>query len=79
MAPAAAAVAASILTATLMTPNTAFLTAELDKRDVAHAQDLQRVRSEIAYWERQQRAVSRDTMDTARTIQLLAQRVSSQD
>ena len=72
--PAAAAVAASLLTAVLMSPSEAWLTAELEKRDRAHEMDLQRVHSEIAYWERQQRAATRETMDTARTIQLLAQK-----
>ena len=72
--PAAAAMAASILTAVLMSPSEAWLTAELEKRDRAHEMDLQRVHSEKAYWERQQRAASRETMDTARTIQLLAQK-----
>src|SRR5262249_48102157 len=72
--PAAAAVAASILTAVLMSPSQAWVNAELEKRDRAHEMDLQRVHSEIAYWERQQRAASRETMDTARAIQLLAQK-----
>jgi anti-sigma factor RsiW len=82
LAPAASALAASILTAVFLSAAAsgpsrpadvqAWLAAELEKRDKAHEMDLQRVRSEIAYWERQQRAVSRETMDTARTLQLLA-------
>jgi anti-sigma factor RsiW len=84
LAPAASALAASILTVMLMSPRPAnlaqpadvqaWLAEELDKRDKAHEMDLQRVQIEIAYWERQQRAVSRETMDTARTIQLLAKK-----
>jgi hypothetical protein len=76
-APAAAALAASILTATLMAPNEQWLAAELEKRDRAHEMDLLRVRSEIAYWEGQQQAVSRDTLDTARAVQVLAQQYRS--
>ena len=81
-APAAAAVAASILTAALMSPpSEAWLQAELAKRDQAHEMDLQRVRSEMAvayeYWERQQRVVSRETLDTARAVQLLAEKYRS--
>jgi anti-sigma factor RsiW len=76
-APAAAAVAASVLTAVLMSPTQAQFAAELEKRDQAHQMDLERVRSEIAYWERQQRAVSRESLDTARAVQLLADRYRS--
>jgi anti-sigma factor RsiW len=52
------------------------LAAGLDERG---RQAMQRAQSEMDYWERQQRAVSRGTLDTARTIQLLAQKVSSED
>jgi anti-sigma factor RsiW len=47
--------------------------------DEQRRQALQRAQSEMDYWERQQRAVSRGTLDTARTIQLLAQRIPSED
>jgi anti-sigma factor RsiW len=84
--PAFAAVAASILTAVLMSPggvespNTAqSWLAELDKRDQAHSQDLLRLRTELALLERQQKLSSRDTLDTARSIQLLAQKLPSGD
>jgi hypothetical protein len=40
---------------------------------------LQQAQSEMDYWERQQRAVSRATLDTARTIQQLAQKMPSED
>lgn len=52
------------------------LAAGLDER---RRQALQQAQSEMDYWERQQRAVSRGTLDTARTIQLLAQQVPSED
>jgi anti-sigma factor RsiW len=83
--PALAAVAASILTAVLMLPSESpataqsWLAAELDKRDQAHNQDLLRLRTELALLESRQRLSSRDTLDTARSIQLLAQKLSTGD
>ena len=80
--PAFAAVAASILTVMLMTPSAgpsrdqAWLAAELSKRDAAHAQDMQRL---VDYWEGQKRAVRRENMETARTLQMLAQKLPSGD
>jgi hypothetical protein len=78
--PALAAVAASILTAVLMSPSVAespdaaqsWLAAELDKRDQAHNQDLLRLRTELTLLESRQRLATRDTLETARNIQLLA-------
>ena len=76
--PAVAAVAASILTAVLMSPaavdpsHTAQWVAELQKRDQAHGQDLQRLQSALAYLESQQRLARIDTLETAKNIQLLA-------
>lgn len=85
--PAVAAVAASILTAVLMSPAAvesprnaqSWLAAELVKRDQAHDEDLQRLRSALAYLESQQRLATRDTLDTARSIQLLAKKLPSGD
>lgn len=76
--PAAAAVAASILTAMLMSPAPAeprdqsWLAAELQKRDQAYGQDLQRLQGALDYLESQQRVATRGTMETARNLQLLA-------
>jgi anti-sigma factor RsiW len=85
--PAVAAVAASILTVMLMAPPSvepspgaqSWLAAELQKRDQAHAEDVQRLRSEIDYWERQRLRASREEKETARAIQMLAQRLPSGD
>jgi anti-sigma factor RsiW len=76
-APAAAALAASVLTAALMSPTQARFEAELEKRDQAHQMDLEGVRREIAYWEKQQRAVSRESLETAAAVQVLAGRYLS--
>ena len=70
LAPALSAVAASIITAMLMTPASTsndkeWLAAELSKRDQAHA-------AEVAYWESQQLAAKKENMEMARSIQLLA-------
>jgi hypothetical protein len=52
------------------------LAAGLDER---RRQALQQAQSEMVYWERQQRAASRGALDTARTIQLLAVKMPSEE
>jgi anti-sigma factor RsiW len=81
--PAFAAVAASVLTVMLMSPSgqasqsdQAWLAAELSKRDQAHAQDVQRL---IDFWESRNRAAKRENMATAKTLEVLAQRLPSGD
>jgi hypothetical protein len=51
-----------------------WLADELNKRDQAHAKEIQRVRGEIAYLNAYQRAVERETWQNASSIQLLADR-----
>jgi hypothetical protein len=51
-----------------------WLAGELNKRDEAHAKEIQRVRGEIAYLDAYQRAVERETWQNASSIQLLADR-----
>jgi hypothetical protein len=70
LAPAGSAVAASIITVLLMAPPAAVS---------AHSDEIQRLRSELAYWESQQRATQREMMDNARTLQMLAQRLPNGD
>ena len=78
--PALAAAVTSILTVMLMSPSSgelspraqSWLAAELQKRDQAHA-------VEIAYRERQDKLAETEKLETARTIQLLAQRLRSGD
>ena len=55
--------------------NSQLLAAELDKRDRGHNLEIQRVRGELAYWESQQRAASRESLDAWTSIQLIAQRL----
>ena len=86
--PAMAAVAASIVTAMLMSParvgqgpalNQSVLAAELDKRDQSYNKELLQLRSEIAYWQKQQQLASNETLETARSISLLARKLPSED
>jgi hypothetical protein len=75
LAPAASAVAASLLTAMFFAPRSpvpAEFMAELDRRDREHNLEIQRVRGELAYWESQQRAAARESLDTMVSIQQLA-------
>jgi anti-sigma factor RsiW len=75
--PAVAAVAASILTVMLMSPSSAepsrdqaWLAAQLQKRDQAHIEDLQRLQSALAYLGKQQQLTTNNSLETARNIQL---------
>ena len=76
-APAAAAVAASVLTVAFMAPTQARFEAELEKRDQAVAMDLERVRIAMEYWEKQRAADARESLATARALQLLAEKYRS--
>jgi len=84
LSPAVSAVAASILTVMFLTPSARpatmpapqqWLTAELDKRDSENGKEIQRLRGELALLESRQLAAKRETFDTARSLQLLAQRI----
>jgi len=86
LSPAVSAVAASVLTVIFLAPPSTppatapapqWLAAELDKRDTENNNEIKRLRSEIDYWESQQRAASRESFVTARSIQLLAQKQAS--
>jgi anti-sigma factor RsiW len=50
-----------------------WLANELEMREVAHLQDIRRLSGNIAYIESMQRYMYRDTIDNAKSIQLLAQ------
>ena len=55
------------------------LVAELNKRDVAQNKEIQRVRGELALLDSYQRAVWRNTIENASSIQLLAQKSESRN
>lgn len=56
-----------------------WLTAEMNKRDLAQRKEIQRVRGELALLDSLQRAVYKETLENASTIQLLAQKSESQE
>jgi len=57
-----------------------WLAMEQANGDPERSQEVQRVCSELAYWQSQQRAASRESFDTARSLQLLvAQRLPSEN
>ena len=57
----------------------AWVVAELNKRDTVQNKEIQRVRGDLALLDSYQRAVWRDTIENASTIQLLAQKSESRD
>ena len=58
--------------ATVRDSQQAWLIHELNRRDAVQTHEIQRLNGELAYLENMQRAVLRETMDNASSIQLLA-------
>ena len=58
--------------ATVRESQQVWLANELKARDVAHSHEIQRLNGNVAYLESMQRAMYRDTLDNASSIQLLA-------
>lgn len=84
LSPAVSAVAASILTVMFLAPPSSapatgsapqWFAAELEKRDSENSKEIQRLRTELDLLQSRQLAATRDTFDTARSLQLLAQRI----